>query len=155
MDNTEKAAFKQRAALHKKCMKGKSKINYSALKESAKDTLHKLEHVDPAKMTKDQFLLCGAATAILDHANAGNSLGVTTHVTPSIPGYIPYADLVNSELIDADKYWGFYERTKNEMFKHIARHKMGHAAALLEGVENKETARDLTSRLRNMEKVIK
>ena len=68
---------------------------------------------------------------------------------------IPYADYVYDELKDADKYWNDYLRTKNEKFKHLARQEMSHAAALLEDVEDKKVAVELSAKMRNMEKVIR
>jgi len=148
-----KAAFKQRAANLKLHMKGKCKMNYAKLKESAEDTLRSLDHVDPVKMNKDQFLLYGCSLAIIDHADYAATPKAAslknTHAASTT-----YADYVMDELRDAAKYWKDYQNTKKEKFKHIARQELGHAAALLEEVDDKRIATELKERLRNLEKEI-
>ena len=136
-------------------------MDYIRLKQSAIDTLGSLEHIDPAKMTKEQFLLCGAATAILDHIepNISRAWDSAPRENASDTEHprdgIPYAEYVADELRDADKYWHNYKQTKNEKFKHLARQEMAHAAALLEEIEDKNVMTQLTARLRNLEKMIR
>ena len=134
-------------------MKGRMKMDYAKLRESAADTLHDLEKIDPGKMSKEQFLLCGAATAILDHFEQGEK--AAGKKAAYIMDDTTYADYVAEELRDADKYWNDYLRTKKEKFKYIAKQELAHAAALLEEIEDKSVEAELSTRLRSMEKVIK
>ena len=145
-------------------MKGRMKMDYAKLKESAADTLHGLEKIDPAKMSKEQFMLAGAATAILDHADTQFSVGGTqntTHGTKDSDS-IPYAGLAHDELRDADKYHRLYESTKNKTWEHIAKQELGHCAAILDIWEHSATAQgdkndiaEIRGKLMQMEKVIK
>jgi|GEM_PF-4173135 len=146
-------------------MKGRMKMDYAKLKESATDTLHDLERIDPAKMSKEQFLLFGAATAILDHPDAPSRYEEARTMVQmervALDG-IPYAKWAHDELHDADKYHRLYESTKNKTWEHIAKQELGHCAAILDMWEHSATAQgdkndiaEIRSKLMQMEKAIK
>ena len=77
-------------------------------------------------------------------------------------GEIPYIDLAQDELKDADKYWNYYEQTGNDMFRQLAKQELGHAAALTETALSvvktqmeQDSVMELKSKRVMMEKTIK
>ena len=146
-------------------MKGRMKVDYAKLKESAAETLRDLEKINPAKMSKEQFLLAGAATAILDHPVTPSPYEAARTIVQmertALDG-MPYADLAHDELQDADKYHRLYENTKNSMWVKIARQELGHCAAILDIWEHSATTQgdksdiaEIRNKLMQMEKAIK
>ena len=153
-DNS-KAAWKNRAALMKKTLKGgKPKMDCEKIIcGRLKDAQNALKNGYNEQAEYDAALL----TVVLDLCEKYEhppSLA-TPEKSTAIAHGVPYADYVMDELNDADKYWQNYQQTKKDVFKHLARQEMSHAAALLEEVADKNVAAELKSRMMQMERVIR
>ena len=91
----------------------------------------------------------------------GGMTAAQTAVKPAHDGDIDCAALAIDELEDADKYWGFYQKTGDDIFRQIAKQELGHASALIDkGISNaatldeKNAFPDIKAKLSQMERVI-
>jgi len=129
-------------------------MDWEKLRKNAAETIADLNNLDPDKMDAKQFMLFACATAVLDHKEL-DAVAVKECLT--VQSGSLYADMGYAKLNDADRYWTHYTQSGEDVFRHIARQDLSHAAAILELVKksDSESAGDIRNRLVAMEKYIK
>lgn len=117
--------------------------------KNAKDTYKALKDIDPAKATRQQFILFAACVALQGHmpsldetvrtqpesATHGKNEGLTTILL----------DYMNEELSDSEKYIALWRDTGNKDFKEIAKQEISHFEILAKYAQSAEPGIDLQS----------
>jgi len=153
-----KAAMKHDAALMKAQMKGGGKVKIDCKKvlcdrlEEAKGALER-GYNEQAEF--DAAVITMVLELCDDKPVAGAEVNRESKPRAVAGDGVPYADYARKELHDAERYWSDYQSTGKDKFRYIAKQELGHAAAMIEEVEDKGIKAELMGRLRGLEKTIK
>ena len=133
-----------------------NKKQYKKILESAEETLADLEEVK-GNLTKGQFLLMGAATALLDHERYAASEKSEPHdesmKMPASGNRAPetfsdFAALVEEELEGAEKYLAYFQQTGDESYRHLSKQEEAHAMFFIEKAKAAAQSPDQGERVR-------
>jgi len=87
-------------------------------KENAKDTYKSLKNIE--NPTKEQFMLCGAALAILAHDRPESTVEMAETISESVPGGADYSQIAIEKLRVSKVFWSSFEKNQDNRCRQVA-----------------------------------